>query len=131
MGKVEEVILSGKYDAPTCQNLVKIISNVPGDANCALIFFETIQKVVKNLENTDLLNNLINTIVRALLRMTIKVPLLYDSAADFIVNLPNYSDTLKSEALYILSRKYQLSQNQHFSKFSNFNPKFKIMIFAN
>jgi hypothetical protein len=45
MEKVEEVILSGKYDPDTCQNLIKVISNVPGDSNCAMIFYDTILKV--------------------------------------------------------------------------------------
>jgi hypothetical protein len=46
MNKIEEAILSGKYDACTCQNFIQAISNVPGDSNCALIFFETIHKVL-------------------------------------------------------------------------------------
>ena len=125
MGKVEEVILSGKYDVPTCQNLIKIISNVPGDANCALIFFETIQKVVDNLVGTDLLEGLVRPILRALLRMTIKVPLLFDSAIDFIIHEKSFPPILKDESVYVLSRQYSLSPN-HMRAISD--RKFRTMI---
>ena len=108
MGKVEEVILSGKYDAATCQNLIAIISNVPGDSNCALIFFETIQKMVDNLDGTPLLDALMNPIIRALVKMTIKVPLLYESTIEFLQQEQQFSLDLQSEAIYCLSRQYQI-----------------------
>ena len=82
---------------------------MPGDANCALIFFETIQKVVDNLVGTDLLEGLVRPILRALLRMTIKVPLLFDSAIDFIIHEKSFPPILKDESVYILSRQYSLS----------------------
>jgi hypothetical protein len=85
MVKVEQAILSQNYDTLTCKNLIKVISNVPGDSNCALLFLETIQKVVRNL--TDI-KDLEPEILRALLRMTIKVPLLFDCVFDFILNEP-------------------------------------------
>lgn len=85
MNKIEEAIISGKYGADTCQNFIQAISNVPGDSNCAMVFFDTIQKVMKSLEtNTDLQRQLIVPVLRALLKMTIKVPLLFDPTFEFI-----------------------------------------------
>lgn len=87
MSKIEEAILSGKYDAETCQNFISAISNVPGDSNSSLIFFDTIQKVFKSLESDSTLQGkLVRPILRALLKMTIKVPLLFDSTFEFLVN---------------------------------------------
>ena len=73
MTKVEQSILSGNYDTPTCQSLIGVISNVPGDSNSALLFIDIILKIAKTG-----IPDLNIHLVRALLKMTIKVPLLLD-----------------------------------------------------
>lgn len=112
MVKVEEAVLSGNYDVSTCQNLVKVISNVPGDSNCALLFFDAIVKISNNLQGTELLDGLVLHLFRALLRMTIKVPLLFDCVFEFLTQeaCSLYSPDLCSEGLYVLSRAYNFSE---------------------
>ena len=43
--------------------------------------------------------------------MTIKVPLLFDSTFEFVMNEDGVCGDLKIEAIYILSRAYQLSES--------------------
>lgn len=117
MVKVEEALLSGLYDVSTCQNLIQIIANVPGDSNCALLFFDTICKVVESLESKGLLQSLITHLLRALMKMTIKVPLLFESTCEFLMSRlktdqSKTSVDLWSEALSILSRCYCFSEIQ-------------------
>lgn len=149
--KIEETMLSSsqQYSPSTCQNLIKTIANVPGDSHCAMMFFKTVeklmvqnQKIVKGKggaeENDQELLKFFAVCLRALLRMTIKVPLLFMEATwPFLlgmdsdprtseVNLiieaarihsPN-GDTLADqmrllvvESISILSRAYRLGAN--------------------
>ena len=118
MVKVEEALLSGNYDVLTCQNLIKVISNVPGDSNCAMLFFDTMCKVIYNLEQNDLLESLCVHLLRALVKMTIKVPLLFEQVFEFLegyVFNQNANSKMKEccvEAMYILSRAYCFSTAQ-------------------
>jgi len=109
MIKVEEAILSGNYDTATCQNLIQVISNVPGDSNCGLLFFETICKVVASLREEN--KSLQLPLLRALLKMTIKVPLLFDCVFDFLSSNGNgkLDSLLCEESIYVLSRAYAFS----------------------
>ena len=80
---------------------------MPGDSNSSLIFFDTIQKVLKSLESDPaLLEQLVRPILRALLKMTIKVPLLFDSTFEFLITEKQIADDLKLESFSILSRAY-------------------------
>ena len=85
---------------------------MPGDSNCAMVFFDTISKVVTGLRNTPLLEWLNLPILRALLRMTIKVPLLYESTFEFLIQSRDIEVEHKMEGFYILSRAYLIDEEQ-------------------
>lgn len=76
MTKVEESILSWQYSFDTCSHLIKAISNVSGEASIAMIFSQTIRRVYNKMKN----DTLDAVLIRALLRMTIKAPVLLDSS---------------------------------------------------
>ena len=103
MNKVEEAILSEKNSPETCMNFIQAISNVPGDSNCSLIFMETVQKLWHPRQDLH------KSILIALLRMTIKVPLLFEPVFDFIER--NVTNTFqKMESFAILSRAYRFDK---------------------
>lgn len=81
MTKVEESILSGKFSTDTCKHLIEAISNVSGEANTVIVFIETIIKLYNVNEKLD------GTLLRALLRMTIKAPILFDKTLEFIIQI--------------------------------------------
>jgi len=85
MNKIDEAILSGQYSSETCQNFISVISNVPGDSTCALLFFSTIQNVFIGLTNNQkLLKDLLPSLIRAILKMVIKAPILFEVCMEFI-----------------------------------------------
>ena len=65
--------------------------------------------------------------------MTIKVPLLFDSTFEFVMNEDGVCGDLKIEAIYILSRAYQLSESQleEVKKIESSSEMFFVMIAAN
>lgn len=82
------------FTPSTCHNLIKTIANVPGDSHCAMMFFETVENImIRSHEiicratgtttgpvySKELLK-FFSVCLRALLRMTIKVPLLFYQA---------------------------------------------------
>lgn len=90
--KIEETMLSSSqnFTPSTCQNLIKTIANVPGDSHCAMMFFKTLEKIMvqnqkivggkgggTSAEVDQEILNFFAVCLRALLRMTIKVPLLF------------------------------------------------------
>jgi hypothetical protein len=83
MNKVEESILSKKFSNDTCIHLIEAISNVAGEANTVLLFYETITKLYDNVKN----NNLNGALLRALLRMTMKAPIILDLSLQFIKSI--------------------------------------------
>lgn len=138
MVKVEEALLSGQYDVATCQNFIRVISNVPGDSNSSMLFFETICKLFNNLKtkNPDLMEGLEVHALRAMLRMAIKVPLLFESTFEFVIKQIGDGNPLYREALSILSRAYSFSENEYrqilkASKPNCTGPPFELLIAAN
>jgi hypothetical protein len=83
--------------------------------------------VTRSLESNPVLREqLMVHILRALLKMTIKVPLLFESTFQFVSGL-NFE---KGEAFTILSRAYQFSDSQ-LSQIFSLPPLFQVMIASN
>lgn len=79
------------------------MANVPGDTSTIMLFYQTITRLYA--ARADLRPSLL----RSLLRMTFKAPILFDLVADFAKDMP--------EALEVLSKKYQI-QHEGSSVFS-------------
>jgi hypothetical protein len=70
------------------------MANVPGDTSTIMLFYQTITRLYA--ARADLRPSLL----RSLLRMTFKAPILFDLVAEFVKDMP--------EALEVLSKKYQI-----------------------
>jgi hypothetical protein len=81
MSKVEESVVSGGFGIDTCTHLIKAIANVSGEATTAMIFSSTIRRVYDSMPH----NLLDSVLIRALLRMTIKAPVLVQSTVEFLI----------------------------------------------
>ena len=82
---------------------------------------------MNNLNGTPLLDALMKPVLRALVKMTVKVPLLFESTINFLQNEDVISLELKSEAIYCLSRQYQIS-NEILNVDLQIQPMFLAMI---
>jgi hypothetical protein len=52
MNKVEESINSEKFSNDTCRHLIEAISNVSGEANTVILFYETIVRLYDKAKNS-------------------------------------------------------------------------------
>ena len=138
--------MSGQYDVATCQNFIRVTSNAPGDSNCSLLFFDTICKLFNNLKtkHPELMDGLEVHSLRAMLRMAIKVPLLFECTFEFVIKqIRDKADDdtgaqLYREALSVLSRAYSFTESEYRqilkvwrSNPSEVSPPFELIIAAN
>lgn len=68
------------------------MANVPGDTSTVMMFFSTIKKIYVARED------LRPSLLRSLLRMTLKAPVLVDIVLEFCKEIP--------DAVEVLSKKY-------------------------
>ena len=68
------------------------MANVPGDTSTIMLFYQTITRLYAAKEN------LRPSLLRSLLRMTLKAPILFDLVLEFVKDMP--------EALEVLSKKF-------------------------
>ena len=94
MSQIEMRIISDHnyFNEDTCQDLIQAMANVPGDANTVIMFFQTIVRLYE--AKVELRPSLL----RSLLRITLKAPILFDMVFEFVQDIP--------EAVEILSKKY-------------------------
>jgi hypothetical protein len=78
------------------------MSNVPGDANTAVAFFQTIERIYNHEETNEEVRP---ALLRSILRMTLKAPILFDPVLHFMQELQSF------EGIQILSRKFPIPQN--------------------
>jgi hypothetical protein len=71
------------------------MANVPGDTSTVMMFFSTIKKMYAARED------LRPSLLRSLLRMTLKAPVLVDIVLEFCKEIP--------DAVEVLSKKYQIA----------------------
>ena len=71
------------------------MANVPGDTSTVMMFFSTIKKIYVARED------LRPSLLRSLLRMTLKAPVLVDIVLEFCIEIP--------DAVEVLSKKYQIA----------------------
>lgn len=75
------------------------MSNVPGDANTAVAFFQTVERIY---DHPDTIQEVRPALLRSLLRMTLKAPILLDPVLKFVLEIESF------EGIQILSRKFPL-----------------------
>ena len=96
MAQIEMRILSTEeyFDHQTCAELVQAMANVPGDTSTVLMFYQTIERLYKQRKE------LRAVLIRSLLRITLKAPILYDLVFEFVKSEPL--------AVEVLSKKYSV-----------------------
>jgi hypothetical protein len=94
MSQIEMRIISDHnyFNFETCGELISAMANVPGDTSTVIMFFTTITRLYTSRED------LRPSLLRSLLRMTLKAPILFDHVFDFVKEIP--------EAVEVLSKKY-------------------------
>jgi len=97
MSQIEMRILSDHnyFGVETCTELISAMANVPGDTSTVMMFYTTITRLYENREE------LRPSLLRVLLRMTLKAPILFDLVHEFSKDIP--------EALEVLSKKYHIT----------------------
>ena len=83
MNKVEENILSGNFSKETCSHFIMAISNISGEANNAITFFEIIERLYDNI-HLKYGTELDGALIRSLLRMTFRAPLILSMSLKFL-----------------------------------------------
>ena len=66
---MEVRVISGYFNPETAAELILAMSNVPGDANTAVAFFQTIERIYNHHDTTTEVRP---ALLRSLLRMTLK-----------------------------------------------------------
>ena len=99
MNQVEVRVISGYFNPETSAELILAMSNVPGDANTAVAFFQTIERIY---DHPDTIREVRPALLRSLLRMTLKAPVLFEIVFQFLVTIGSF------EGIQILSRKFPL-----------------------
>jgi len=96
MSQIEIRIISDHnyFNENTCQDLIAAMANVPSEASTVMMFYRTITNLYNN--KPDLRPSLI----RSLLRMTFKAPILFELVLDFVKD--------NVEAIEILSKKFAI-----------------------
>jgi len=82
-------VVSGYFGPSTCANLIKAMTNVPGDSITSLAFYETITsiywKMVGHGQRADEFNEQLEpALVQALLRRTLRAPILFETTFQFL-----------------------------------------------
>jgi hypothetical protein len=84
MNQVEVRVISGYFNPETSAELILAMSNVPGDANTAVAFFQTIERIYNHEETNEEVRP---ALLRSVLRMTLKAPILFDPVLHFMQEL--------------------------------------------
>ena len=109
MKQIEVRVVSGYFGPSTCAQLIKAMTNVPGDSITSLAFFETISRIYDKIDTSfeyvSSAEELRQALVQALLRRTLCAPILFEMTFQFLEAIESL------EGIQILSRKYPLSED--------------------
>lgn len=103
MKQIELRVISGYFVPSTCAQLIKAMTNVPGDSMTSMTFFETITRIYDQLDTAFVNNNvdeLCQVLVQVLLRRTLCAPILFETTFSFLESISSF------EGMQVLSRKY-------------------------
>jgi len=80
MSQIEMRIISDHnyFTVDTCAELISAMANVPGDTSTIIMFYTTITRLYASRED------LRPSLLRSLLRMTLKAPILFDLVYEFV-----------------------------------------------
>ena len=90
------------FDEKTCVNLIGAMENVPGDAISTLALFETLTSMY-DYSKSDQLKQ---AILQAMLRKTLRAPILLEQVLDFLVDIWCF------EGIQVLSRKFEIAEDR-------------------
>jgi hypothetical protein len=110
MKQIELRVISGYFVPSTCAQLIKAMTNVPGDSVTSMTFFETITRIYEQIdtsfpESSAQVEELCQALVQVLLRRTLCAPIMFDTTFTFMESIGSF------EGLQILSRKYPFSKD--------------------
>ena len=105
MKQIELRVVSGYFGAKKCAQLIKAMTNVPGDSVTSMTFYETITRIYEKVDTAfeNSADDLSQALVQVLLRRTLASPILFETTFAFLISISSF------EGIQILSRKYPFS----------------------